>query len=82
MKNILEGGLENVSSELLEKANKNIEEVLAVVADAKNELEEVRRNARITEKYWEKVEAARKYFEVSSVFNSQYTNLPVNTFHS
>jgi hypothetical protein len=28
------------------------------------------------------VEAARKYFEVSSVFNSQYTNLPVNTFHS
>ncbi|KDR13531.1 MICOS complex subunit Mic60 [Zootermopsis nevadensis] len=63
MKNILKGGVDNVSSELLEKYNKNIEKLLAAVADAKNELGEVRRNARITEKYWEKVEAARKYFE-------------------
>lgn len=73
MKNILKGGVDNVSSELLEKYNKNIEKLLAAVADAKNELGEVRRNARITEKYWEKVEAARKYFEVSSVFNRQYS---------
>jgi hypothetical protein len=60
-----------VSSELLEITNKNIEKVLAAIADAKNELEEARRNARITEKYWEKVEAARKYFEVSSIFIRQ-----------
>jgi hypothetical protein len=33
----------------------------------------VRRNARIAEKYWETVEAARKYFEVSSLFNWQWT---------
>jgi hypothetical protein len=69
MKNILKGGLDDVPSELLEKANKNIEKVLAAVAEAKSELEEVRRNARIAEKYWETVEAARKYFEVSSLFN-------------
>lgn len=60
-----------MSSELLEITNKNIEKVLAAIADAKNELEEARRNARITEKYWEKVEAARKYFEVSSIFIRQ-----------
>jgi hypothetical protein len=60
-----------VSSELLEITNKNIEKVLAAIADAKNELEEARRNARITEKYWEKVEAARKYFEVSFIFIRQ-----------
>lgn len=60
-----------MSSELLEITNKNIEKVLAAIADAKNELEEARRNARITEKYWEKVEAARKYFEVSFIFIRQ-----------
>jgi hypothetical protein len=67
MKNILKSGLYSVSSDLLEKTSKNIERMLTTVTDAKNELEETRRKARITETYWDKVEAARKYFEVSCV---------------
>jgi hypothetical protein len=73
MKNILKDGIDNVSSELLEKANRNVERILTAVADAKNELEEAKRKANVTEKYWDKVEAARKFFEVSSVFARQYT---------
>lgn len=69
LKNIIKDGLDNVSSELLEKSNRNIERVLTAVADAKNEFEEAKRKANVTEKYWEKVEAARKFFEVSSLFN-------------
>lgn len=63
LKNIIKDGLDNVSSELLEKTNRNIERVLTAVADAKSELEEVKRKANVTEKYWDKVEAARRFFE-------------------
>ncbi|XP_023712428.1 MICOS complex subunit Mic60 isoform X2 [Cryptotermes secundus] len=63
LKNSIKDGLDNVSSELLEKSNRNIERVLTAVADAKNEFEEAKRKANVTEKYWEKVEAARKFFE-------------------
>lgn len=69
LKNIIKDGLDNVSSELLEKTNRNIERVLTAVADAKNEFEEAKIKANVTEKYWDKVEAARKFFEVSSLFN-------------
>lgn len=58
-----------MSNELLEKTDRNIERVLTAVADAKSELEEAKRKANITEKYWDKVEAARKFFEVSYLLN-------------
>jgi hemerythrin-like domain-containing protein len=67
MKNVIRDGIDNVSSELLEKADRNVERILTAVADAKIELEDVKRKANITEKYWDKVEAARKFFEVSSL---------------
>jgi len=63
MKNVIRDGIDNVSSELLEKADRNVERVLTAVTDAKNELEEVKRKANVTEKYWDKVEAARNFFE-------------------
>jgi hypothetical protein len=71
LKNIIRSGLDNVSNELLEKTDRNIERVLTAVADAKRELEEAKGKANITEKYWDKVEAARKFFEVSSLLNIQ-----------
>jgi len=71
MKNVIRDGIDNVSSELLEKANRNVERILTAVTDAKNELEEVKRKANVTEKYWDKVEAARKFFEVSSLLTRQ-----------
>lgn len=61
----MKDGIDHVSSELLEKANRNVERILTAVTDAKNELEEVKRKANVAEKYWDKVEAARKFFEVS-----------------
>jgi mitofilin len=63
MKNVIRDGIDNVSIELLEKADRNVERIRTAVTDAKNELEEVKRKANITEKYWDKVEAARKFFE-------------------
>jgi len=71
MKNVIRDGIDNVSSELLEKADRNVERVLTAVTDAKNELEEVKRKANVTEKYWDKVEAARNFFEVSSLLTRQ-----------
>jgi hemerythrin-like domain-containing protein len=73
MKNLLRDGIDSVSSEFLEKANRNVERILTAVTDAKNELEEAKRKANITEKYWDKVEAARKFFEVSCTFIRQCT---------
>jgi len=71
MKNVIRDGIDNVSIELLEKADRNVERIRTAVTDAKNELEEVKRKANITEKYWDKVEAARKFFEVSSLLTRQ-----------
>jgi hypothetical protein len=73
LKNIIKDGLDNVSNELLEKTNRNIERIQTAVADAKSEFEEAKRKANVTEKYWDKVEAARRFFEVSFVFNKRYT---------
>jgi hypothetical protein len=84
MKNILKDGIDSVSSELLEKANRNVERILTAVTDAKNELEEAKRKANVTEKYWDKVEVARKFFEVISLFTGQCTEFVLITkaFHS
>jgi FtsZ-binding cell division protein ZapB len=75
MKNVMKDGIHHVSSEVLEKANRNVERILTAITDAKNELEEVKRKANVTEKYWDKVEAARKFFEVSFLLTRQCREL-------
>ncbi|PSN32294.1 MICOS complex subunit Mic60 [Blattella germanica] len=63
MKNLLKTGIANVSTDVVDKANRNIERILSAVEEAKSELEIEKKKSRITETYWNKVEEARKFFE-------------------
>ena len=65
MKNLFKADLKNVSDDVLNKANSNVDRMLRAVDEAKKEFEDENKKTRITELYWNKVEEARKHFEVS-----------------
>ncbi|XP_039275816.1 MICOS complex subunit Mic60-like [Nilaparvata lugens] len=64
--NKLKASIENpklqAPAEMKEKAKKNMQKILKDVAEAKKVFEKEKMNASVTDKYWGKVEEARKYF--------------------
>lgn len=62
----LQDGTAKIPNDVRDRAEKNLEKVLADVANAKKKLEEERASAATTDRYWSKVEAARQHFAVSN----------------